>query len=91
MEGGKTSQLRWIQILSLMRVSGSEQSLPVRDLYARSWIIDVQESSLKQCRTSRLITQVVQVNKRGENKENKGKKAPDLQANIHLLSQPKQD
>ena len=57
-----------------MPVSGSEQSLPVRDLRARSSMIDVRESSIKQRRTSRLITQEVQVNKRGENKENKAKK-----------------
>ena len=78
-EGGEISQTRWIQILFLMRVSRLEQSLPIRDLYGRSSVKDVivRKSSITQCRTLRLITQVVQVNKRGENKGNKAKKAPD--------------
>ena len=57
-----------------MQISGSEQSLPIRDLYAGSSMMDVRESSIKQCRTSRLITQGVQVNKRGKIKENNAKK-----------------
>ena len=37
-------------------------------------MIDVRESYIKQCKTSRLITQGVQVNKGRENKGNKAKK-----------------